>query len=202
MNGYFKVTDPAIIELAGYLLPKDWWSRPWEYAWAIRLAKPGQIVADMGCGWMYQPFKDALSQVCRHVYAVDADSRLLKQMHPDNMSFSIANFTMPISDIEDSSLDAIFCISVLEDLGDMATPALQEFSRCIKDDGFVALTFDMPYDDSLPTPVYPGLPREKFEQAVRYSGLKLSGGTNHNKDNAVHHEEWNLCVFHGLLRKQ
>jgi hypothetical protein len=87
VNGYFKQSDPSIKELAGYPLPSDWWSRPWEYAWAIEHAVSYMTAADMGCGWMYRPFKDALAEVCKYVYAVDADQRLHKQDKADNMGF-------------------------------------------------------------------------------------------------------------------
>ena len=45
MNGFFRWDDPKVSEVAGYALPPDWWSRPYEYAWALGFAKPGQVVA-------------------------------------------------------------------------------------------------------------------------------------------------------------
>ena len=199
-NGFFKQSDPHIEELAGYQLPSDWWSRPWEYAWAIEYAQAGLVVADMGCGWHYRPFKDALADVCHFVYAVDANERLHEQKRADNMAFVIADITKPIFGIQDEQLDRVFCISVLEDLGDMAAPALKEFRRCIKDDGQIVLTFDMPYLDA-PTPVYPGLSLDKFEQAMKEAGLQYAGEVDYDKENAVNHQEWNLCVFHCILIK-
>jgi len=202
MNGFFRWDDPKVSEVAGYALPHDWWSRPYEYAWALGFAKPGQVVADMGCGWMYRPFKDALAGICEHVYAVDQNSRLLAQSRPDNMTFVIANFSQKIEALEAGSLDAIFCISVLEDLGDFAGHALKEFGRLLKDDGLVVITFDAPYDDNNPTPVYPGLPLHKFNNAVRAAGLRHKGMSDYRKDNAVNHGECNLSCFHCVLEKR
>jgi SAM-dependent methyltransferase len=201
VNGYFKQSDPSIKELAGYQLPSDWWSRPWEYAWAIEHAVSYMTAADMGCGWMYRPFKDALAEVCKYVYAVDADQRLHEQEKADNMGFVIGDITKQIPAIPSGQLDRVFCISVLEDLGDMATPALKEFKRCLNDSGKIILTFDVPYLDA-PTPVYPGLPLDKFEKAMIDAGLSYDGAIDYEKESAVNHQEWNLCVFHCVLIKQ
>ncbi len=200
-SGFFKRSDPHIEELAGYQLPPDWWSRPWEYAWAIEHVVSYMTTADMGCGWMYRPFKDALAEVCHFVYAVDADKRLHEQKKAENMAFVTADITKSIPAIPSGQLDRVFCISVLEDLGDMTTPALKEFSRVLKPDGKIVLTFDVPYFDA-PTPVYPGLPLDKFEQAMKDAGLRYKGEVDYDKGNAVNHQEWNLCVFHCLLVKQ
>ncbi len=200
-NGYFKQSDPRIEELAGYDLPSDWWSRGYEYAWAMQYAEAGLVVADMGCGWMYRPFKDALAEACQFVYAVDVDKRLRHQDRADNMALVTADITKDIPGIQDGQLDRVFCISVLEDLGDKAALALKEFSRVIKPDGKIVLTFDVPYLDA-PTPVYPGLSMDKFTQARRDTGLIFDGKVNYRKDNAVNHQEWNLCVFHCLLKRK
>ena len=199
--GYFKQSDPRIEELAGYRLPEDWWSRPWEYAWALEYASPGMTVADMGCGWMYRPFKDALDVLGCKVYAVDGDKRLLTQEKRTGIEFVVADITKPIPEIPEGSLDRVFCISVLEDLGDMVAPALKQFARVIKPDGKIILTFDVPYLDA-PTPVYPGLPLDKFEQSMKEAGLRYAGKIDYDKENAVNHQEWNLCVFHCSLIKQ
>ena len=95
-NGYFKQSDPHISELAGYQLPPDWWSRGYEYPWALEYAEKGQAVADMGCGWMYRPFKDALVALGCQVYAVDGDKRLLTQEKRPGVEIVVADFTKPI----------------------------------------------------------------------------------------------------------
>ena len=200
-NAFFKQSDPSINELAGYDFHADWWSRLYEYAWAMQYAEAGLVVADMGCGWMYRPFKDALANVCKFVYAVDADKRLYGQKRADNMAFVTADVSREISGIQDGQLDRVFCISVLEDLDDRVAPALEEFVKLIKPDGQIVLTFDAPYLDA-PTPVYPGLPLDKFERAMKDAGLRYVGEVDYDKGNAVNHKEWNLCVFHCTLIKQ
>lgn len=199
LNGYFKIGDPRISELAGYRLLPDWWSRPYEYAWAMRFAGKGQVVADMGCGWMYRPFKDALAGACDFVYAVDADNRLLQQRKPENLEFIVADFSRTVDAIPDGRLDVLFCISVLEDLGDFAEPSLIEFARTIREDGRIVMTFDVPFDTGRPTPIYPGLPLDKFESAMKGAGLRYTGGVDYSKDGAVNHSRWNLCCFHCVL---
>lgn len=199
-NGFFKKSDPSISELYGFRLPDDWWSRPWEYAWAIQFARPEMTVADMGCGWMYRPFKDALADICRFVYAVDADQRLFSQNKAQNMMFVEADITKEIFAIPEGSLDLVFCISVLEDLNNIVGASLKEFRRCIGDDGRIVLTFDVPYREA-PTPVYPGLPLDKFESALQDAGLVYDGEVDYSKDGAVFHDDWNLCCFHCILRK-
>lgn len=199
-NGFFKQPDPHIEELAGYQLPLDWWSRGYEYSWALEYASPSMTVADMGCGWMYRPFKDALDDLGCAVCAVDGDKRLLTQEKRPDIEYVVADFTNRIEEISTGRLDRVFCISVFEDLGDMAAPALKEFARVIKPDGLIVLTFDVPYLDA-PTPVYPGLPLDKFEQSMKDAGLRYSGSVDYDKEDAVNHQEWNLCVFHCSLTK-
>jgi hypothetical protein len=63
------------------------------------------------------------------------------------------------------------------------------------------MTFDVPYRDA-PTPVYPGLPLVKFEKALEEAGLCYAGAVSYDKENAVNHQDWNLCVFHCILIKQ
>jgi SAM-dependent methyltransferase len=202
MCGDAEMEITVEVKQRGYPLPSDWWSRPYEYAWAMGYAEAGQVVADMGCGWMYRPFKDALAEVCKFVYAVDADSRLHAHPRDENMIFVTADITREIIAIPSGYLDRVFCISVLEDLGDMAAPALKEFGRCLDDEGKIILTFDVPYLDA-PTPVYPGLLISKFERAMKEAGLVYDGdvGYGHPPD-TVNHQEWNLCVFHCVLTKQ
>ena len=201
-NGFFKQSDDHISELAGYEFHADWWSRGYEYIWAINFAEPGMIVADMGCGWMYRPFKDALAEVCLFVYAVDADERLHDQQRANNMAFVTADITKEIFGIQDGMLDRVFCISVLEDLNEMIGPVLKEFARTLHPEGLIVLTFDVQYDDDKPLPVYPGINFEKFLKAIDEAGLEPVGKMDMDKTDAVVQEDWNLCCYHCVLRKK
>src|SRR5512139_1696328 len=129
INSFFKWQDKQTLTVAGMPLPDAWWSRKYEYGWALQYAEPAQIVADMGTGWMYRPLRDALADVCGYVYGVDVDARLMHQRRPDNVEFVIASICEPIQQIPANSLDRVFCISVLEDMGDMIGNAVKEFAR-------------------------------------------------------------------------
>ena len=194
--------DDHLHELAGVTIPADWWSRPYEYAFAIQHAAPDQVVADMGCGWMPRPFKDALSAVCEKVYAIDADPRLLGQPKRFNMEFIVADFAGRIASLPDESLDRVFCVSVLEDLQN-PIPALTEFARVLKPDGLIVITCDIPWRPELPTPTYPGINPEKLLGALAMAGLEFVDGCDlSGREEAVRHETWNLCVLRCLLKKR
>lgn len=194
-----KASDKQVQSVAGMELPFDWWSRRYEYAFALDFAEPSQVVADMGCGWMYRPFKNAVADIVGKVYAVDSDPRLLDQRREDNMEMIVAK--MEATPIPDKACDRVFCISVLEDLQDPA-PALKEFARIMKDDGLAVITMDVPYDIEKPTPVYPGLNYDNFLKAVEDAGLEFAGDVDTSRLDAVFHSGWNLCVFRCVLKKQ
>jgi SAM-dependent methyltransferase len=198
-NGYFKIGDPQVREFAGTVLPDDWWSRPYEYAWALQYAEFGQIVADMGCGWMGRPFKEALARKHQKVYAVDVDKRLMDLPMADNICFLVADFTNEILGIPPHSLDRIFCISVLEDLGDKLTDALKTFKELLKPDGLIVLTFDLRYDDSLPLGQYPALNLVKLYDAVIANDLMFREVPDFSKADAIHSDRFNLTAFHCVL---
>lgn len=200
-NGFFKRDDVRSEVVAGLKLPEQWWSRPYEYAWALQFARPADIVADMGTGWMYRPFKDALADICGFVYAIDADERLLSQTVKENMCFLIANMTERVP-LDDNSLDKIFCISVLEDLDAMVNGALREFARLLRPKGSIVTTFDVQYDMSKPLGRYPGVNFEKLLGAMDDNGLMFDGDVVMDKQNAVYHEEFNLCCFHAVMVKK
>jgi ubiquinone/menaquinone biosynthesis C-methylase UbiE len=201
-NAFFKLDDPHVSEIMGGEIHPTWWSRHYEYPWAFQFAEPGQIVADMGCGWHQRPFKDALAQVCKKVYAVDSHPDVVLLPGHPNMQFVVASITEPIEAIEAGSLDRVFCISVIEDLREIVGKALAEFTRCVKPDGLVIITCDSQYDYDKPLGKYPGVPIDVLEQAVDEAGLEFVGDVDWNKDNALYHEGFNLAVVHMVLRRK
>jgi len=200
-NGYFKFTDPHASDIMGHPIDPHWWSRHYEYPWALQYAEAGQVVADMGCGWMYRPFKDALAALGCKVYAVDGDWRVLAQEERPGIELVYADMTEPIEAIEEGSLDRIFCISVLEDLGDKLIDALKEFYRLLKSGGLCVLTFDARHNISKPLGRYPRVPIRYFQEAVKKSKLKTREKFIFDKHNALFHAEFNLCVFHCILTR-
>jgi len=200
VNGFFKINDTATSSLGKYPLEPGWWSRKYEYPWAIQFARQNARVADMGCGWMPRPFKDALALICRSVYAVDADNRLLEQPNVnDSLHFVVRDFVN--DSLADLPLfDTIFCISVLEDLGDHLVEALQNFALLLKKNGRIVITYDVPWLADKPCPRYPGIQVHDIEKAAAKAYLAWDGDVDYSKDNCIFHSDFNLTVFHGALK--
>src|SRR5690349_14866616 len=96
-NAFFKNDDNRLDVVAGFRIPEGWWSRRYEYAYCLQFAEPGQIVADMGAGRDYRPFKDALAEICGCVYAVDKDPlNFSDQFQIPNLKYITADMTKPI----------------------------------------------------------------------------------------------------------
>src|SRR5512139_3581100 len=161
-NAYFRTDDPKERTICGLPINEGWWSRGYEYPWALGYAEAGQIVADMGCGWTPRPFKDALARKGCHVYAVDESPKIMGLEQSPGVVWVVADITRRIEVIPEGSLDAVFCISVLEDVGDKVPLALSEFARCLKPGGLCVLTFDVQYDMEMPLGQYPGVEIKKF----------------------------------------
>jgi SAM-dependent methyltransferase len=200
-NGYFRTTDPTVNVVGGMQLLPSWWSRMYEYAWAIQFAKPGQVVADMGCGWSGRPFKEELADKGCDVYAIDGDPRVLDLPKHKGVRLIVRKFLEPMDDLP--QFDVIFCVSVLEDLTKDLPEVLKKFASKLKDDGLLVVTFDMPYNKEKPTPVYPGLRIGDFLEAYIEAGLTVLPDTEviTDTEHLVHHDEWNLACCHWVLKK-
>lgn len=198
-NAFFTTDDPHPESLHGFRIPSGWWSRPYEYAWAMAYAKGGHVAADMGCGWNYRPLHDALSNVCDFVYGVDQHPGILELPQMQNGAFVVADFSACIPEIKAGSLDRIFCISVLEELPNYES-ALIEFRRLLKPDGLIVMTCDARYDNGQPEhEKYRGVDMDRLDAAIKSAGLAYNGGIDRNKNNALHNDELNLCVWHCVL---
>lgn len=201
-NDYFHVGDKHARNWRGYKLSEGWWSRHYEYPWAMKFAKPKMIVADMGCGYTWRPFADALSYVAEEVWAVDSNSAMLDLPTPENMMRVVADFTKPIAAIADETFDIIFCISVLEDVAN-PLDALKNFRRLLKPDGRIILTVDVKYDVDAPEhEIYKGLDLDSFNVAVKKAGLVYDGDIKTDRHDILYNEELNLCVYHAVLKRR
>jgi hypothetical protein len=200
-NAFFRLDDPHSPMVGSFEVPEQWWSRRWEYTWGMTHAAPGQIVADMGCGWHYRPLHDWLAQTCEFCYGVDHHVEILDLPPMVRGEYVVADFAKAIPVIPERSLDRIFCISVLEELINYAD-ALAEFARLLKNDGRIVLTCDAPFDLGKPTPRYPGVKMDELEAGMAKAGLVYDGPVNQVRyEDLLRHEEWNLCVWHCVLRK-
>jgi SAM-dependent methyltransferase len=197
-NGYFRTTDPTVKVVGGMDLLPSWWSRPYEYAWALDYAKPGQVVLDAGCGWSGRPLKEGLADKGCDVYAIDGDPRVLELPAHKGVRLIVRKFLEPMDDLP--QFDVIFCISVLEDLTKDLPEVLKKFASKLKDDGEIVVTFDVPYDAEKPTPTYPGLDLGDFIYALYAAKLEYVGEVDFERKDLVNHPEWNLACMHFVLR--
>ena len=143
-NGYFRKLDPQIKEMAGFPIPPDWWSRGYEYAWAIAQARPGEMVMDAGCGFGH-PLKYELAKVSKRVFAVDVSPGVLELTEREGVEYICAD--MADTGLPAESMDTIYCISVLEHLKkEELWDVWQEFIRLLKPGGRVVITLDVLFD--------------------------------------------------------
>lgn len=201
-NAIFNLSDIQSDELKGYQIDRGWWSRLYEYPWAIRYAGAGMTVADMGCGWQSRPFKDALAKTCAKVYAVDQHWEIRDQQKYDNLEYVIADFTQKIEAIPDDSLDRVFCISVLEELPpEKLSLALAEFYRALKPGGLCVITCDLQYDMDMPLTDFGAVNSLDFRLDILASGFVLREPFYFSRADAVYNANFNLCAFHCVLVK-
>ncbi|GBF75355.1 SAM-dependent methyltransferase [Paenibacillus sp. 598K] len=192
-------------------LPSTWWSRPYEYSWAMAFASPEAVVLDAACG-ISHPFKFALAERSREAHACDLDPRITSKAAiiedisrdfgveaaasqvdywQEGLRLACANLTeLPY---EDALFDRVFCISVLEHMpfNDQAL-ALREFSRVLKPDALLILTFD-----------YPTVSLEDISMLLRDTGFVFAGEVDYTlPEDALHTDMWGgLHCFRAVLRK-
>lgn len=182
---FIRRSDP-VEEQVIFNLPTVWWSRCFEYAWALQFAKSGQTVLDAACG-LGHPLKFALLDRCQEVHACDVDARILSQeeilndiaatfgiravqQFPEKYLHNIHYAQADVADLpySDRTFDTIFCISVLEHLSQATIrSALVEFARTLQDDGQIILTFD-----------YPNINLDLFQHLVETTGLEFCGNSS------------------------
>ena len=200
--------DDARVEKIIFPLPSYWWSRFYEYAWAAEFCNEADVVLDAGCG-LAHPFKFYLAEMCKAVYAVDKDERILdvdavamevktifKGVEFPIEQYNAVKFRQScIGDMRfrKGMFDKIFCISVLEHLPDEEKlKVLEAFSKVLKGNGMVILTLD-----------YPDTNIEAMEVLADKAGLKLAGGKNATiPDNAANWSNGQLYCFRMILIKK
>ena len=190
LTSRYAVKSDCRDKLEEYYIPDEWWSRKAEYPWAAQFVKPRDWVADMACG-VHHFFKHYLAQHSECVYAVDNDPELNKL--PTTMKLMpIVSDLWHVPAIADSSLDIVYCISVLEHLiPDGRLMSLKEMHRVLKPNGLVVCTFDVP----IVTP-------EEFGATATKSGLIWAGPLDMTcPADALYSGAYKLNVFMAVLRK-
>ena len=115
---------------------QDWYSRPYEYAWAAQFSNKQAVVLDAACGIIH-PLKFYLSSTCKEVFACDIDDRILsrntilkeikKYFGKDSLknlpeSYKKINYRKSLLSslpYKNNKFDRIFCISDLEHLNNI-----------------------------------------------------------------------------------
>ena len=218
--------DPKSDEFI-FKLPRSWFSRPYEYAWASEFVDATDVVLDAACG-IPHPLKFFLAEKTKEVYAVDLDRRILskerivKSIIDDFGEESIKNVkdywfqkikfqNSSITDLpyEDRSFDKIFCISVLEHLPDLANahplihaihiPFMKKgIARAMKEFNRVL----KPGGLLILTFDYPNINLDYLRAVIRTSNFDFCGRVDYViPRDALVWEENNLRFFRAALKK-
>jgi ubiquinone/menaquinone biosynthesis C-methylase UbiE len=206
----FIVDSDARVDRIVYPLPFEWWSRPYEYAWAMGLCEAGDVALDAGCGPGH-PFKFHLADACREAHGCDIDEAMLDPRGTlKKLAAELRQSSGLLYDLDryatrlvwtkgsvtalpyaDATFDKVYCLSVLEHLSpqDMSA-ALGEFARVVRPQGLVALTFD-----------YPTVNLGSFVRQAQAAGLKFAGPVTLVAPRAaIASQQWGLRCYRAALR--
>jgi len=183
-NTFFTYNDIKSDYCGEYFLKPDfWWSRLYEYPFALNIIKKDSVVLDAACG-SYHPFKYSLVDICKEVYACDicdlSKAVVLKytlrafgsvayaEKYFDKICFNQCDLTSLV--YSDCKFDCIICISTFEHMNkDIQKLTLKEFCRTLKNNGTIVLTCD-----------YPSTIPEDIIKMVKEYNLEIDGDYNYN----------------------
>lgn len=207
VSRFVRRDDPALRHFV-FALPKVWWSRGHEYAWAMQFAAAEHTVLDAASG-IGHPLKFALAQRCRATFACDLDARItddaailadIQPEHDGEAARELARQWLPRIDRRQASItatpyanasfDRVFCISVLEHLPPADRLAtLREFARIVRPGGRIVLTMDHPLVDL-----------DEFVRCVAAAGLRFVGEVRQQvPPDALWSPQYGLRCFRALL---
>jgi 2-polyprenyl-3-methyl-5-hydroxy-6-metoxy-1,4-benzoquinol methylase len=162
------------------------WSREWEYPWAILNAQtsPGMQVCDLGCGGspLLPYLADRCGCVCwgldsqfpinkRHNLRAFAQDPRTQFPQITWLEEDMAQLSLP-----DASMDRVFCISVLEHVGeDVMQRTMAQIDRVLKPGGLALITTDVTGDHRTLNVEY-----ERIIEASEQLGLELHGDVDLN----------------------
>lgn len=209
-----------------FKLPKNWWSRPYEYSWVSNFTNGNDVVLDAASG-INHPLKFYLNDVCKKVYAVDLDIRILssdeivkdvknvfgsyelrylKKKYLKNIEY--LNCDIRRIPLMDGTFDKIFCVSVLEHLQKNKTPDFLNklgfnFSHDMCESLREFKRLLKPQGLIILTFDYPTVNLNYFCRIVDYLGLEFCSKAYFNlPKNALRHENDNLYCYRALLKKK
>lgn len=137
---YIVSSDQTVDSVGRHKLPiKSRWSRPYEYEFAMRWAKPGLRMVDAASGGGTHPFCHYLADVSPGlVVAVDQDEWSVGVMTSGLRYHQVSMTNMPI---ENKCMDIVFSISVIEHCTDkIIRQFFAEAARILKTGGLFIIT--------------------------------------------------------------
>jgi len=216
-NRFFVKTDIKANKLGSFQLPEQWWSRPYEYAFASQFLEENDTILDAGCG-IEHPFKFYAATKCKTVYCVDKNPdieenvKILEEVRKwfgktgqdaarevmykrNKMKFIKLDMRKLTGEFEEEKFDKIFCIGTLQHEWHYAEEILREFKKVLKPNGKIILTID-----------FPTMQFYRLEEIAKRVGLVIDGkeGKHNAKipDNAIKADYYNLMCYHAVLEKK
>ncbi|MFA5376442.1 MAG: glycosyltransferase [Dehalococcoidia bacterium] len=116
---------------------KEWWSRPYEYAWILNHLNKGEKVLDFGAG--YSGFAELMAEKGCNVARQDVDAEAMRKESERNPNIPVVIG----SDIGQNVYDAIVSCSVLEHLNDISG-VLKNCYNALRPGGRLVMTYDVP----------------------------------------------------------
>lgn len=187
MNRFFTVEDKKVTHVDNFKIPRVWWSRPTEYAFAMDHVKEGETVLDVGCG-LEHPFKHHLGKVCKKVVALDTNP-LVTDIKDDNVEFVCEDILTYKTDLK---FDKIFIISTLEQTQEYMVEKFKNMESMLADGGKIIITSDFPSLD--------------YRKLLEYSSkAKLKPTSDFNAEipkNCLYHSTYKLNVYSVILERE
>lgn len=137
---YIVKGDPTVDSVGTYSLPvKSKWSRPYEYEFAMRWAKPGLRMVDAASGGGTHPFCHYLAYVSPGlVTAIDQAVWSVGEITPGLEYHQTSMTTIPL---KDNSIDIVFSVSVIEHCTRQTiVEFFVEAARVLKSGGMLIIT--------------------------------------------------------------
>lgn len=148
-NKFFKTYDPRLDTLDNFVLPSEWWSRPYEYHFAAQFLNDDDVILDAGCG-IKHPFKDYAAARVKKCIAIDNDKNIeIHRILQKNLELKCMNMTELANNFNKDYFDKVFCISVLEHIqnNNDRIEIFKNFKKVLKPYGKIIITIDYPLMD-------------------------------------------------------